>query len=186
MTPMTPTRATSASLPISRALRRLLLISLPVLALGVIIGMGLAEAFPGLSKDASSFQYALVFGLCNAVPALPILAVVLNELKINSVRLGNVTLAAAGVGDALLWASIAVILPFAPDPGSAGGSWVPAAAIAFTRFVASYLFCTRLMSPLLLRLRNSGAPERVTMILVGFTIFGSASITAVLPHPRSP
>ena len=146
---------------------------------GGLVGMGLAEAVPGLSKDSSNFQYAIVFGLCNAVPALPILAVMLGELKLSSLRIGHVTLAAAGIGDALLWASIAIILPFAPTQSGTAANWMIAAVVALTGFVASFLFCTKLMSPLLRRLKASQAPERVTMILVGFTIFGSASITAI-------
>lgn len=146
---------------------------------GIVMGLALAGAFPRIAPQNGLVQYAVAFGLCNAVPALPILAALLNELKISAQRLGQVALAAAGIGDAVLWAAIAVLLPFAPIANAHAPHWGVAAAVSLTGAILSWAFVSRLMGPMLSKLKAEQAPERVIMILVGVTIFGSASITAV-------
>src|SRR5262249_17935177 len=57
--------------------------------------------------------YSVAFGLCMAVTALPVLVVVLRELGFIQRPIGTVALSIGGVGDGLLWLSLAVLLPVA-------------------------------------------------------------------------
>lgn len=142
--------------------------------IGIAVGYQLAIQSPGsLGGRADLALFAVAFGLCNAVPALPVLAAVLGELQLNRLRIGAVVLASAAVGDVLLWGAMAVILPFAAGAGAVASSLLIAvaggvAAIAFLRFV---------VNPLLAQAMRTEAPERVLMILVGVAIFVASAIT---------
>ncbi len=148
---------------------------------GIIIGLGVGLAFASaLGPLNGLILFAVAFGLCNAVPALPILAVLLNELGLNRSRLGAIALASAGIGDALFWASLAIVLPFA----AGGDGVIQAAAIAFGGGLVALGLCLYVASPLLNRLLRQEAPERVVMILVGVTIFLCSAVTSICGlHP---
>jgi Kef-type K+ transport system membrane component KefB len=141
---------------------------------GIGVGWWLATgsaAVMGAARDVTLF--AIAFGLCNAVPALPVLAAILGEMQLNRQRIGAVTLAAAAIGDVVLWASIAVILPFA---AGAGGQLL-ALASALGGGLAVVVLCLWIVNPMLRHAARTKAPERVPMIIVGITIFISAAIT---------
>ncbi|MBS0242192.1 MAG: cation:proton antiporter [Proteobacteria bacterium] len=143
-------------------------------AAGAAAGYWLTGTSPGVmgtSQDPAVF--AVAFGLCNAVPALPVLAAILNELGLNRRPIGAMTLAAAAIGDAILWASVAVILPFAA--GSGGLLITMATAIGGALLATA--FCLFVINPTLAHVTRNEAPERVLMILVGLAIFVSAAIT---------
>lgn len=141
---------------------------------GVGAGYWLSGRMPDvMGKVRDPAIYAVAFGLCNAVPALPVLAAILNELELNRRRIGAMALAAAAIGDAVLWASVAVILPFA----AGAGGLVSSLAWAIGGGLAAIAFCLYVINPMLRQTIASQAPERVQMILVGLAIFVSASIT---------
>jgi Kef-type K+ transport system membrane component KefB len=141
---------------------------------GVAIGYGIVGRNPavmGHARDAVLF--AVAFGLCNAVPALPVLAAILGELQLNRQRIGAVSLAAACVGDIILWVSVAVILPFA----AGAGGLISALATAIGGGLVVVALCRLVVNPMLEHAVKAGAPERVLMILVGITIFAASAIT---------
>ena len=143
-------------------------------AIGIAAGFWLTDRLPvvmGQIRDPVLF--AVAFGLCNAVPALPVLAAILNELGLNRKRIGAVALAASAIGDAVLWASVAIILPLAA--GAAGIALNLAWAIGGG--LAAVALCLAVINPMLERAVRSNAPERVLMILVGLAIFTAAAIT---------
>lgn len=141
--------------------------------IGAAAGWALAGRFPLMAGDQGPALFAIAFGLCNAVPALPVLAVLLRELDILQVRVGAVALAAAGIGDAILWAGMAVLLPFAAGEGGLLREGVLAlgsglVACLGVRFVAG---------PLILAMMARQAPERVVMSAVAIVIFAASSLT---------
>jgi Kef-type K+ transport system membrane component KefB len=177
---------------IRHAGRTVMVISLGTMLLtavvGGVAGYMLAEAFPctapgqlgcATGKNPSTLLYAAAFALACAIPALPILVILTRELGLMKGRVGQVSLASAGIGDSLSWASIAIILPFSKGSGvgeamlvAVGGA---ALNYAFLRFVAT---------PYFNRLTAQDAHERVVLSVVGVTILISASITGLAGlHP---
>lgn len=143
-------------------------------AVGIAIGYQVALYMPSVMGPGSSpVVFAIAFGLCNAVPALPVLALIMNEVGLNRRRIGAVALASAALGDAVLWVSMAAILPFA----SGAGGLIEKCALAIAGGIAVVLLCHFVINPLLRRVVDTKAPERVLMIIVGAAIFGCAALT---------
>lgn len=144
-------------------------------AVGTGAGFLLAAQFPSAVGAAGAVPFAIAFGLCVAVPALPVLAVLLREMGLLQRRVGAVALAAAGLGDVVLWGGMAVILPFAAGEGGALAAFglamgSGAAALVIVRYVAA---------PILERMLAEEAPERVIMSAVAIVIFAVSSLTLV-------
>jgi Kef-type K+ transport system membrane component KefB len=140
---------------------------------GVVIGYQLALKYPvAMGTDGGILLFAVAFGLCNAVPALPVLAAVLGELGLNRRRIGAVALAAAAVGDIVLWSAMAIILPLAKS-----GDLTSSLGLAIAGGVGAVGLLMLVINPLLGQALRTNAPERVLMILVGIAIFGTAAVT---------
>jgi Kef-type K+ transport system membrane component KefB len=145
-------------------------------ACGSGLGWLLATNFPKVMGDANSVVlFAIVFGMCNAIPALPVLAALLREIGLIRERIGVVGLAAATIGDVTLWISLAVVLPFVP--GSDAGNVSSGLLRASICILVSVLGCQFVATPLFNRLLAQNAPERVVMSLVAVVIFLSAANT---------
>lgn len=141
--------------------------------LGIVVGYQLALMHPAaMGADAGILLFAVAFGLCNAVPALPVLAAILGELELNRRRIGAVVLAAAAVGDIVLWSAMAVILPLAKS-----SDMTSSLGLAVAGGVGAIALLMLVVNPLLGQALRTNAPERVLMILVGIAIFGTAAIT---------
>ena len=140
---------------------------------GIVIGIQLAQNYPAaLGSDGGVLLFAVAFGLCNAVPALPVLAAVLGELGLNRRRIGAVVLAAAAIGDIVLWGAMAIILPLAKS-----GEMTSSLGKALAGGIGAVALLMLVINPLLNRALRTNAPERVLMILVGIAIFGTAAVT---------
>ena len=149
-------------------------------AIGTGIGYQIGAWYPALLGWKGDLAlFAVAFGLCNAVPALPVLAAILNEMQINRRRIGAVALASAAIGDAILWGAIAVILPLAAGVSGGGGELLTRLAVALGGGLAVVGLCHFAINPLLAYTVRTQAPERVRMIIVGVAIFVSAAITQV-------
>ncbi len=144
--------------------------------IGIGAGYELVAHYPtAMGAVADPALFAAAFGLCNAVPALPVLAAILGELHLNKRRVGAVALASAGLGDAVLWCAVAAILSFAPGHGGLFGKL----ALAVGGGAAAYALCIYVFNPLLLHSVRTKAPERVQMIIVGIAIFVCSALTQV-------
>ena len=117
--------------------------------------------------------FSIAFGLCVAVTALPVLAIVLRELGVQTEPVGTIALALAGVGDALLWVSIAVLLPFSAGLGNVWAAF--ATALAGTAILIGILKFW--LAPLVTRLVDRGAEERLVLSVVLLTVFFAALVT---------
>lgn len=118
--------------------------------------------------------YAVAFGLCMSVTALPILVLVLRDLGFGGKPIGTIAVAIAGIDDILLWLSVAVILPFAT-----GGNLVIAFAAAVAGAVVVLCSILYVIGPYLDRLLDKGAPERFLVSAVVLVLFASVLITDV-------
>jgi Kef-type K+ transport system membrane component KefB len=116
--------------------------------------------------------YALGFGLCMAVTALPVLVVVLRELDFNRKAIGTIALAVGGIDDALLWSSLTVLLPFAAGSSNAMGSFGIAVAGAALTIVLLHF----LVTPYLQRLVDRQAPERFVVSIAMIVLFAFAAL----------
>lgn len=123
---------------------------------------------------------AVAFGICMAVTALPVLVIVLRELKFNQRPIGSIAIALGGVDDAILWLAIAILLPIAAAAAVGTGALGAASAyfaVAVAGGVLSILLLVYVVTPLLNRLIEKEAPEHLLISLVFLVLFGSATIT---------
>lgn len=128
---------------------------------------------PGISGPAGgTWLYAVAFGLCMAVTALPVLVIVLRELGFNQKPIGTIALAVGGVDDALLWSSLTVLLPFA-----AGGNIAFQACIVAVGGAAVTIgLLSFVIRPYLDWLIRNEAPERYLISLAIIFLFGFAAL----------
>ena len=130
-------------------------------------------AIPGMiGRLDNATIYAVAFGLCMAVTALPVLVVILRELGFNQRPIGTIALAIGGVDDALLWSSLTILLPFAAGASNAFLAFVIAAGGAVVTVLALYFVIT----PFLQKLIDREAPERLLVSLALLTLFASAAL----------
>jgi Kef-type K+ transport system membrane component KefB len=143
---------------------------------GIAAGYQLALNHPSvMGASGLPVLFAIAFGLCNAVPALPILALIMNEVGLSRRRIGAVALAAAALGDAVLWSSMAVILPFAKGAGNLVERFI----LAIGGGLVVVALCLLVINPILNYSERTKAPERVLMILVGIAVFVCSALTEV-------
>ncbi len=125
--------------------------------------------------------YAIAFGLCMAVTALPVLVIVLRELGFNSKPIGSVALGVGGVDDGLLWLSLAIILPLAPAGIATTSLFNVVSLYAFLFAIGggilAILIILYAVNPLLERLIAQNSPERMLMSMVVLAIFGVGALT---------
>ncbi len=125
--------------------------------------------------------YAIAFGLCMAVTALPVLVIVLRELGFNSKPIGSVALAVGGVDDGLLWLSLAIILPLAPAGIATTSLFNIVSLYAFLFAIGggllAILIILYIVNPILNRLIAQQSPERMLMSMVVLAIFGVGALT---------
>lgn len=142
---------------------------------GTLAALGLLHfhVVPGLMGPLDNKTlYAIAFGLCMAVTALPVLVVVLRELGFNQKPIGTIALAIGGIDDALLWSSLTVLLPFAAgksDPLIACA--IAAGGAVFTLGILYFV-----VSPFLERLVANEAPERILISSAIIVLFAAAGL----------
>lgn len=154
--------------------------------LGGIAAFAIASVYSGVAGSLvvgarGNILYAVAFGLCMAVTALPVLVIVLRELGFNQKPIGTVALAVGGVDDGLLWLSLAIILPLAPL-GVATGSLLSlttlyAFCFAIGGGIVAILLIVYVITPLLTRLIEQQSPERLLMSAVIIALFFASAIT---------
>lgn len=150
------------------------------LAMGSGVGYLVASAYPQVIGGTGQGLFVIAFGLVVAASAIPVVSAIAREMGLIRSRIGGVAIAAGGMNEVLLWGGIAVVLPFATKrwDGSEATLWAIASgvtAVLFVRFAAG---------PVLERLVDRGAPERVIMSAVTILVFGvsAATLTFGLHH----
>ncbi len=131
--------------------------------------------------ERGNLLYAIAFGLCMAVTALPVLVIVLRELGFNQKPIGTVALAVGGVDDGLLWLSLALILPLAPLGVATQSVFTAATLFAFLFAIGGGMAVGLLIyfaiNPVLESLIKQNSPERTLMSAVIIAVFLCSAIT---------
>lgn len=128
---------------------------------------------PGLlGSSANPVLYSISFGLCLAVIALPVLAIILRELGFNQKPIGTIALAIGGIDDALLWSSLTILLPFAAGSSSAAQGFL----VAITGAIVTIAALVFLITPYMNRLIRREAPERFLVSLAIIVLFLFAAL----------
>lgn len=150
-------------------------------AIGSIAGFGIYYAIPAAHDGKPPvFSFALAYGLVIAVSALPILALILRELKMTQTRIGAVSLASSGLADTLMWIGLALVAALA----GIGGTISEALFKAFLGGALSIGFTLYVASPILNRMMRNDAPESAVMTLAALSIFVASAITSITElHP---
>jgi Kef-type K+ transport system membrane component KefB len=139
---------------------------LPFLA-GVVIATLAAPKLVGADAGAANVMF---FGLAMAITALPVLARILVDLKIEKSRVGVLSLTSAAIGDGLAWLTLATILTMTgvSDPVKIAGRLGLAIAL-----VVVTLLCVRpALAVLVGKIRSDQA-------LVAAEVIGALSFAAL-------
>jgi Kef-type K+ transport system membrane component KefB len=170
---------------VRRSGRTVFLIGIPGMLIGWAIGIAAGFVIYYAIPAAHDYKppvvsFALAYGLVIAVSALPILALILRELKFTQLRIGAVALASAGLADTLMWIGLALVAALA----GIGGTISEALFTAFLGGALSIAFVLYVSLPILNRMLNAGAPESAIMTLAALSIFVASAITSVTElHP---
>jgi len=79
-------------------------------ALGALAGVWISDRFPGeIGPSATTTEFVVAIGICAGVTALPVLGVILREMRLLD-RVGQWALGLAAVNDAALWILLAALL----------------------------------------------------------------------------
>ncbi|MGW1894593.1 cation:proton antiporter [Streptomyces sp. NPDC002004] len=153
------------------------------MGLPFLTGLGIAAAAPGLLKGSvpQYAAYLCYFGLAMSITALPVLARMLTDMRMDRTPLGQVALAAAAMGDGVAWLALTVILAVTGTGGAgsiAATFGLTVALVAVTAFVVRPLLAAAVRPAS----RRAGTERLLPMLLVGALAY--AVITQVLGlHP---
>lgn len=120
---------------------------LGAMGLPFVAGLGLAALAPGMLQGSSphAVGYLCFFGLALSVTALPVLARILTDLRLDRTPIGQFALAGAAVGDGIAWLALTVILAVTGSGDASGmGSTIAlvVALVVFTALVVRPLLAT--------------------------------------------
>jgi Kef-type K+ transport system membrane component KefB len=147
-----------------------------------LVGLWVYSAIPSAHPSGvNPAIFGAAYGLAIAVCALPVLMLIMREVDIMNTRLGAVTLASAGVSDAIMWLGLAVVIAFA---GIGGLSLTDAILRALAGFGLVFAVIFGIANPVLNSLMKNNAQERVIISLTAITVFVCAAITGITElHP---
>jgi Kef-type K+ transport system membrane component KefB len=66
-------------------------------------------------------EFAVAFGICIGMTALPVLGALLNEMGLLGRRIGHLALGIAGINDAVLWIVLGLLLTAVAGHAAGGG-----------------------------------------------------------------
>ena len=142
------------------------------LLLGLGFAYWLAVGDPTLvGPKATPWLFAVGFGICVAVTALPVLAALLKEMRIVETALGQQALAFAAMTDGGLWIAVSVLLIVAAG-SQADATWHLALFPVY--LVVTVVILPRLMRRILSTRGNNGEKSDAILIVACTLAFASA------------
>lgn len=136
-----------------------------------LAGVGVAIlAGPALAKDGSTVPHVLFIGLALSITAVPVLARILVDLRMDRSDVGVIALTSAVVGDGVTWLALAVIMALAGT--SDATQLLPHLGITVA-FVLVLLLCVR--PALALLVARVGSDQALMAALV----IGAVAVAAV-------
>lgn len=155
------------------------------MGLPMVTGIALAVlarpvlAIPGTSPVA----YALFVGLALSITALPVLARVLGDLKVDGTPLGTLAMASAAVGDGIGWLLLAVITVIA---GTGGTGRLPMTMELMVAFVAFAVLAVRpALRHIVRRADAAGSTQLLLPVLFGGALVFGATTQLIGLHAAS-
>ncbi|MEV6908582.1 cation:proton antiporter [Amycolatopsis sp. NPDC051071] len=146
--------------------------------MGLPFAAGIGVAFAASSvlagDGAPKAGFVLFFALALAITALPVLARILVDLKIERTGLGALSLTSAAIGDGVAWLTLTLILVGTGLTG--GGSIVTTAILAVVLVVVTHLVVRRVLAKLVTRIES----DKVMTVLLLVGAIGFAVLTQML------
>lgn len=154
-----------------------------IIVAGVVGGMGLPFAAgiaialvagPALGGNhPSALSQTLFFGLALAITALPVLARILVDLRLDRTGLGALSLSTAAIGDGIAWLALTLIL-------AGSGDLARTAGLAAVLVIITFLCVRPALAALVTRLRSE---QLLTVILVAGAVAFAALTQLINLHP---
>jgi Kef-type K+ transport system membrane component KefB len=142
------------------------------MGLPFVCGLGIAAVTGGLLGGPSRGASTVFLGLAMSITAVPVLARILIDLRLDGTPVGAVALGAAAVGDGVAWLGLALIL--AVTGGGSGWQTLTAVLLA-AGFVLAAVFVIRpLLAALIARIgadRHRALVPIVVATALGFAAF---------------
>ncbi len=159
-------------------LRSAMVVALASMVLPMLLGLAIAPVLhPVLAPAGVAFwPFALFIGVALSITAFPVLARILKDRRITRTRIGQLSLGAAGVVDALAWVLLALVVALA----SAGGGLVGFTRIALglLLLVAVIFLAVRpLLAWFLRRQAPEGMPSPMVLAVLLIGVFVCAMLT---------
>ncbi|WP_409493630.1 cation:proton antiporter [Amycolatopsis sp. cmx-11-12] len=146
------------------------------MGLPFVAGIGVAFAASSVLAGAGAPKagFVLFFALALAITAMPVLARILVDLKIERTGLGALSLTSAAIGDGIAWLTLTLILVGTGVHGS--GNVVTTAILAVALVVGTQLVVRRVLSRLVTRIES----EKVMTVVLLVGAIGFAVLTQML------
>ncbi len=146
------------------------------MGLPFVAGIGVAFAASSVLAGAGAPKagFVLFFALALAVTALPVLARILVDLKLDRTGLGALSLTSAAIGDGVAWLALTLILVGTGVTG--GGGIVTTAILAVVLVVVTHFVVRRVLTKLVTRIES----DKVMTVLLLVGAIGFAVLTQLL------
>lgn len=146
------------------------------MGLPFVAGIGVAFAASSVLAGAGAPKagFVLFFALALAITAMPVLARILVDLKIERTGIGALSLTSAAIGDGIAWLTLTLILVGTGVHGS--GNVVTTAILAVALVVVTQLVVRRVLSRLVTRIES----EKVMTVVLLVGAIGFAVLTQML------
>jgi Kef-type K+ transport system membrane component KefB len=133
-----------------------------------------------LGSKSGPIYFAIAFGICVSIAALPVLGEILREMRLLGSRIGHMALGIAGINDTFLYILLALLLATVAAEGS-GGLGVLITTILMPVYLWVMVYVVRPLTGklVLARLQNGEIQERA-LVLVGAVTIASAIATEAL------
>ncbi|WP_181770485.1 cation:proton antiporter [Amycolatopsis pittospori] len=133
------------------------------------IGVAFAAASVLAGAGAPKAGFILFFALALAITAMPVLARILVDLKIDRTGLGALSLTSAAIGDGVAWLTLTLILVGTGAHG--GGDPVTTAILAVVLVVVTQVVVRRVLSRLVTRIESDKVMTVVLLVgAIGFAV----------------
>jgi Kef-type K+ transport system membrane component KefB len=147
-------------------------------ALGMLAGIWIINRFPGeIGPNATTTDFVIAIGICSGVTALPVLGVILREMRLLD-RVGQWALGLAALNDAALWILLAALLA-----GTAAASLGVLQMAAFLPiYLLAMVFVVRPLLGRAISVSNDGLSDAALVGVLAVAIASSAATEAIGLH----
>ena len=150
------------------------------MGLPFVVGLGVALGTQSMlaGSGAHGPGFVLFFGLALSITALPVLARILVDLKLDRTRLGTLSLSSAAIGDGIAWTALTLILA---TTGIGGAAQIATTAGLAVALVLVTILCVR---PALAALVPRITSDQLLLAVLAVGAIGFSAVTQLINlHP---